>query len=135
MNAHTIPLSKLPAIKPGCFLVLHGEQGAGKSLLARRIAMKRGKFSQIAAHELVSLAAISDALSGAPSTLIIEAEGLRHEELEHLKNLVTCSHVQVRPPFGKHPVRMPVPPVIVVSQDAAPFSYMRRAQLFLVRND
>lgn len=132
MNLHKTALSNLPAIKPGHFLVLHGDQGSGKSTLARRIAMTRGNFAQIAGHEVADSGVLAYVLSLAPSTLIIESEGLNQKELAALKSLVTSSHVDLRAPHGQISTRMAVPPVIVVSQEAAPWCDMRRAQLHRV---
>lgn len=135
MSLNTTPLSKLPAIKPGCFLVLHGVQGAGKSTLARRIATGRGKFSTIHIGHLEDANLMAEALASFPSTLIVEDEGMRRRDFAQLKALVTSTHLHLRPAFALHATKLPVPPVIVCTNDASPYSDSRRAQLFLVHND
>lgn len=135
MSLNTTPLSKLPAIKPGCFLVLHGVQGAGKSTLAKRIATGRGKFATIYSSALEDASLLAEALASLPSTLIVEDEGLRQRDFAQLKALVTSTHLYLRPAYAKHALKMPVPPVIVCTLDPSPYSDNRRAQLFLVRND
>lgn len=126
---------KLPTIKSGNFLVLHGEQGAGKSQLARKIAARRGKYSEIASHQLSDPSAFYDVLSGNPSTLIIDSEGMRRKELEQLKILVTSETITFRHPYTKQQETIPAPQVIVCTHDVEPFCDMRRAQLHLVRKD
>jgi predicted P-loop ATPase len=126
---------KPPATKPGHFLVLHGEQGAGKTTLARQIAARRGRYAEISSLLLSEKDALGDALSSRPSTLIIDAEGLSHKDLAQLKTLVTSNTLTLRMPFHRMTVRIPAPQVIVCTHDVQPFTDMRRAQLFLVHKD
>lgn len=125
---------KLPTIKPGCFLVLHGEQGSGTSTLARKIATSRGSFASISSYELGDTSAIAAALSDKPATLIIDVEGmLRHKELVQLKALITSDAFRFRPAYSRTMETLPMPQVILCTQDAEQFRDSRRAQLHLVR--
>jgi hypothetical protein len=135
MSTTNTPLSMLPAIKPGCFLVLYGEQGAGKTRMAQRIANHRGKFQVITPQHLHDSGMLAEALCESPSTLIFEDEGLEMGDLALFKALVTASYLYLRPPYKKHLVKLAVPPVIVCTQDARNYTEVRRAQLFLVRKD
>lgn len=135
LNFFTSFFSKLPTVKPGHFLVLHGEQGSGKSTLARKIAARRGKYAEIQSHYLDHSGALSEVLADAPSTLIIEVEGLNHKELVKLKALVTSENLVFRRPHSQQRETIPTPQVIVCTHDVQAFSDMRRAQLHLVRKD
>lgn len=124
------PSMNIPTIQPGCFLVLHGKQGSGKTTIAKRIASSRGKFSEISSRHLCEPEALAYALSSSPSTLIIDDEGFLKKDLAQLKFLVTTKQVNLRKPYSREQEKMAAPLVIVCSQNAQQFAESRRAQRF-----
>lgn len=111
MNPNRITLER------GCALVLRGPQGCGKSLLARQIAMRHGRYTALNPNDLTS--AFTDWLASEPDAVIVdEADMLCPRGVAAVKLLVTNGQA-VLARKGHRPAMVRSPLVILCSQGMA----------------
>lgn len=111
MNPNSITLQR------GRALVLRGPQGCGKSLLARQIAMRHGRYAELHPNDLTEV--FTGWLAGEPDSVIVEeADMLCPRGVATVKSLVTNGQA-VLARKGHEPAMVRSPLVILCSQGMA----------------
>ena len=82
-------------LKRGQALVLLGEQGSGKSMLARRIAGEAGVFMETHACAMDSPHALGALLVEAPDTLIVDGFPAGDHTRRKLKSMIATDTTQI----------------------------------------
>jgi len=97
-------------IEPGCkvdtALVLEGDQGARKSTLLRKLAIRDEWFSDSLPHDLSSKDA-RDHLAGTLIVELAEISQLKRSEIEAVKSFLSCQFDRYRPSYGRLTVDWP----------------------------
>jgi predicted P-loop ATPase len=95
--------------EPGCkvdhILVLEGPQGKQKSEALRTVAIKESWFTDRLSHVASKDAALETA--GVFLIEIAEMDALTKATNSAIKSFITRRHDRFRPPYGKHPIRLP----------------------------
>lgn len=99
-------------LKRGIAIVLVGEQGCGKTLLATELAEAHGTSAWIDGDRLHSHFGLGSLLAQQPTTLIVEGFPASAEGQGVLKNLIANPTIVVERK-GKNPTEVPTPHVII----------------------
>ena len=91
-----------------------GEQGSGKSLLARWIANRSGKFVELDSSEITSTFTLGNALASEPKVIIIDWHFVEKDSLSVLKMLMSNESIECNRK-GRQVVFVPAPTVILCS--------------------
>ena len=109
-----------PGCKADCMLILEGAQGAAKSRLLRKLAIRDQWFSDSLPHDLTSKDARQH-LAGHWLVEMGEIAQFRRSEIETVKSYLSCQFDKYRPPYGRSDVSAPRQCIFVGSTNSGSY--------------
>lgn len=95
-------------LRRGEALVLIGEQGSGKTTLARQIAERHGTYLEVDADAFCDPLGLDEVIRSAPQTVIVDGFPDDDRARERVKQLITAPHLKVGMK-GSEPITKPTP--------------------------
>ncbi len=109
-----------PGCKADCMIILEGAQGAAKSRLLRKLAVRDEWFSNSLPHDLTSKDARQH-LAGHWLVEMGEIAQFRRSEIETVKSYLSCQFDKYRPPYGRSDVSAPRQCIFVGSTNSGSY--------------